>query len=52
MTFPLSVPGLMAGLPIVFSLTASSYVTPAILGGSHAQMLGNLLEQQVVTVYD
>ena len=28
------------------------YVTPAILGGSNAQMLGNLLEQQVVSVYD
>lgn len=51
-TFPLSVPGLAAGLTIVFSLTAASYVTPAILGGNYAQMLGNLLEQQVVTVYD
>jgi putative spermidine/putrescine transport system permease protein len=51
-TLPLSVPGLAAGLTIVFSLTAASYVTPAILGGNYAQMLGNLLEQQVVTVYD
>lgn len=51
-TVPLSVPGLAAGLTVVFSLTAASYVTPAILGGNYAQMLGNLLEQQVVTVYD
>lgn len=51
-TFPLSVPGLVAGLTIVFSLTAASYVTPAILGGNYAQMLGNLLEQQVTSVYD
>ena len=51
-TLPLSAPGLAAGLTIVFSLTAASYVTPAILGGNHAQMLGNLLEQQVVAVYD
>ena len=51
-TVPLSVPGLGAGLTIVFSLTAASYVTPAILGGNYAQMLGNMLEQQVVTVYD
>jgi putative spermidine/putrescine transport system permease protein len=43
---------LAAGLTIVFSLTAASYVTPAILGGNYAQMLGNLLEQQVVSVYD
>ena len=51
-TFPLSMPGLVAGLTIVFSLTAASYVTPAILGGNYAQMLGNLLEQQVTSVYD
>lgn len=51
-TVPLSVPGLVAGLTLVFSLTAASYVTPAILGGNRAQMLGNMLEQQVVTVYD
>ncbi len=51
-TLPLSLPGLAAGLTIVFALTAASYVTPAILGGNHAQMLGNLLEQQVVSVYD
>ena len=51
-TAPLSVPGLVAGFSIVFSLTAASYVTPAILGGNRAQMLGNLLEQQVVSVYD
>ena len=51
-TFPLSIPGLAAGFTIVFSLTAASYVTPAILGGNNAQMLGNMLEQQVVTVYD
>ena len=51
-TLPLSLPGLAAGLTIVFSLTAASYVTPAILGGNQAQMLGNLLEQQVVATYD
>ncbi len=51
-TVPLSIPGLAAGLTVVFSLTAASYVVPAVLGGNHAQMLGNLLEQQVMTVYD
>ncbi len=51
-TLPLSLPGLAAGLTIVFSLTAASYVTPAILGGNQAQMLGNLLEQQVMATYD
>lgn len=51
-TLPMSLPGLVAGVMIVFSLTCSSYVTPAILGGNRGQMLGNLLEQQALTVFD
>jgi putative spermidine/putrescine transport system permease protein len=51
-SFPLSLPGLAVGFTLVFSLTASSYVTPAILGGTSAQMLGNLIEQQIAAVYD
>ena len=51
-SLPLSLPGLAVGITLVFSLTASSYVTPAILGGTGAQMLGNLIEQQIAAVYD
>jgi putative spermidine/putrescine transport system permease protein len=51
-TLPLSVPGLIAGLTIVFSLTAASYVTPQMVGGSHGLMLGVLLEQQINTSFD
>jgi putative spermidine/putrescine transport system permease protein len=51
-SLPLSLPGLAVGFTLVFSLTASSYVTPAILGGTSAQMLGNLIEQQIAEVYD
>jgi putative spermidine/putrescine transport system permease protein len=51
-TLPLSLPGLAVGCTLVFSLTASSYVTPAILGGTGAQMLGNLIDQQITAVYD
>jgi putative spermidine/putrescine transport system permease protein len=51
-SLPLSLPGLAVGFTLVFSLTASSYVTPAILGGTAAQMLGNLIEQQIMAVYD
>ena len=51
-SLPLSLPGLAVGFTLVFSLTASSYVTPAILGGTSAQMLGNLIEQQIAAVYD
>jgi putative spermidine/putrescine transport system permease protein len=49
---PLSLPGLAVGCTLVFSLTAGSFVTPAILGGSTAQMLGMLVDQQILVVYD
>jgi putative spermidine/putrescine transport system permease protein len=51
-TLPLSMPGLAVGCTLVFSLTAGSFVTPAILGGSAAQMLGMLVDQQILVVYD
>lgn len=51
-TVPLSLPGLAVGCTLVFSLTAGSFVTPAILGGSGAQMLGMLVDQQILVLYD
>jgi putative spermidine/putrescine transport system permease protein len=51
-TLPLSLPGLSVGCTLVFSLTAGSFVTPAILGGTGAQMLGMLVDQQILVVYD
>jgi len=51
-TLPLSLPGFVAGFTLVFSLTASSFVIPAILGGPKALMLGNLIEQQIFVAYD
>jgi putative spermidine/putrescine transport system permease protein len=51
-TLPLSMPGFVAGFTLVFSLTAGSFVIPAILGGASAIMLGNLIEQQIFVVYN
>src|SRR5271165_2797726 len=51
-TLPLSLPGLAVGGTLVFSLTAGSFATPAILGGTGAQMLGMLVDQQILVVYD
>ncbi|MND05492.1 spermidine/putrescine ABC transporter membrane protein [compost metagenome] len=36
----------------MFSLTAGSFVTPAILGGTAGTMLGVLVEQQFLIVYN
>jgi putative spermidine/putrescine transport system permease protein len=51
-TLPLSVPGLAVGCTLVFSLTASSFVAPALLGGNFAKMLGTLVEEQIMSVFD
>ena len=45
--FPLLIPGLTAGVTIVFSLAMSSYVTPALMGGRDAGMLTTLIDQQL-----
>jgi putative spermidine/putrescine transport system permease protein len=51
-TLPLSLPGLAVGVSLVFSLTAAAYVTPQILGGNFAPLLGTLIEQQILTLHD
>jgi putative spermidine/putrescine transport system permease protein len=47
---PLSLPGIGAGAILVFTLTASSFVLPAILGGDFSKMLGTLVEEQLLSV--
>jgi putative spermidine/putrescine transport system permease protein len=51
-TFPLLIPGLTAGVTIVFSLAMSSYVTPALMGGRNSGMLTTLIYQQFVVTYN
>jgi len=45
-TLPLSMPGVVAGFIFTFVLTAGDYVTPAMLGGSDGQMIGNSITSQ------
>ena len=45
-TLPLSTPGMVAGFIFTFVLTAGDYVTPALLGGSDGQMIGNSITSQ------
>jgi putative spermidine/putrescine transport system permease protein len=47
-TIPLSMPGILVGLLIVFSLASSSFVTPALLGGSDSKVLSMLIYQQAL----
>jgi spermidine/putrescine transport system permease protein len=45
-TLPLSMPGVVAGFIFTFVLTAGDYVTPALLGGSDGQLIGNSITSQ------
>lgn len=45
--FPLSLPGLIGGYLIVFTLTISAYTTPAMLGGNRVTVMSTFIAQQV-----
>jgi spermidine/putrescine transport system permease protein len=49
---PLTMPGIVAGSVIVFIPSLGAYVTPDLLGGGKVALLGNLLQQQFMTVRD
>ena len=51
-TLPLSVPGVVAGSLIVFTLTVSAYVAPSVLGGGRVVMLPSLVFDQYMTQFN
>ena len=51
-TFPLSLPGVIAGSLIVFTLSVSAYVTPSILSGGKKTVMSMLIFQQYGSVLD
>ena len=46
---PLSLPGLVSGALLVYSVSISALVTPALMGGRKTRMLGNLVYDEVLT---
>jgi len=51
-TFPLSMPGVIAGSILVFIPSAGECVVPNLLGGSRTVMVGNLIQQQFLQARD
>ena len=49
-TFPLSVPGVINGITLVFLPAVSSFFIPKLLGGGQYFLIGNLIENQFITV--
>jgi putative spermidine/putrescine transport system permease protein len=51
-TLPLSVPGIASGSLLVFTLSASSFSTPAILGGQRAQVMSYVVYKEIYALQD
>ncbi|HEV8306283.1 MAG TPA: ABC transporter permease [Methylomirabilota bacterium] len=46
-TLPLSLPGVLSGCLLVFTISMSAYVIPLLLGGHRVKMLGNLVFESI-----
>jgi spermidine/putrescine transport system permease protein len=51
-TFPLTLPGIVAGVMLVFVPSLGAYVTPDLLGGARSVMIGNVIQSQFLSVRD
>ena len=51
-TFPLSIPGIITGITMVFMPAVSTFVISRLLGGGQYLLIGNLIEQQFLWVGD
>lgn len=50
--FPLSLPGVMSGITMVFMPAVTTFVISRLLGGGHYTLIGNLIEQQFLSTQD
>ncbi len=51
-TVPLTMPGILTGIILVFIPTLGSFLTPDLLGGANAVMIGNVIERQFKAAND
>ena len=51
-TLPLSVPGIISGITLVFLPAVSSFFIPKLLGGGQYVLIGNVIENQFLTAGD
>ena len=50
--FPLSIPGVISGITMVFMPAVSTFVISRLLGGGKEMLIGNVIEQQFTTMSD
>ena len=51
-TVPLTMPGIISGVILVFIPCLGSFLTPDLLGGTNATMIGNVIERQFKAAND
>lgn len=51
-TLPLSLPGVVSGITMVFMPALTTFIISKLLGGSQYTLIGNLIEEQFIRVYD
>lgn len=51
-TLPLTMPGVVSGVILVFIPMLGSFLIPDLLGGTNAQMIGNVIERQFKAAND
>ena len=51
-TFPLSVPGILSGCVLVFTMSMTSYVVPKLLGGAKFRMMATMVVQKNTVEFD
>lgn len=49
---PMSLPGLLSGVLLVFSLAMTAFATPLVMGGARSPMLSTLVYRFALTTYD
>lgn len=49
-TFPMSLPGVISGITLVFLPAVSAFFIPKLLGGGSWYLIGNVIENQFITV--
>ncbi len=49
---PMAAPGIATGMLLVFILTISAFITPRLIGGSRVQMIGAVIYEKIVVLFD
>ncbi len=49
---PLSLPGLVSGSLLVYSVSLSAFITPVLMGGARVRVIGSQIYDQVLVAFD